>query len=253
MTIARRYLYETADAVRLEALVDGSVEARSASSSGRSVARSATTCSTSGRGSSGSPRRTASPAIASSPRSTTLGPDAGTVFTPLPDEAELLEAGILAEPMAALEASLASRHRRRRSPLSTCRARRRPAIRAAADRSRHRRVQRAVVGVHVGPPLRPGSDLVSESATQVGIARVRARAATASLEDRRPRGPRRGPRSRAAGPLDRRPRDRPSGRRARGPDPRRDPADVRRAARHWTSSATASPTGSPGSADRSRW
>ena len=33
-----------------------------------------------------------------------LGPDAATVFTPLPGELTLVEAGVLAEPMAALEA-----------------------------------------------------------------------------------------------------------------------------------------------------
>jgi 1,2-phenylacetyl-CoA epoxidase catalytic subunit len=32
-----------------------------------------------------------------------LGPDAGTVFTPLPDEGSLVEAGVLARPMTALE------------------------------------------------------------------------------------------------------------------------------------------------------
>ena len=43
MTIARRYLYDTADAARLEALVGGVVGAARASSSTRSGARSATT------------------------------------------------------------------------------------------------------------------------------------------------------------------------------------------------------------------
>jgi ring-1,2-phenylacetyl-CoA epoxidase subunit PaaC len=101
-TIARRYLYETADAVRLEALVDGSwapladlvgklqreeryhrmhIDAwfeRLASSDGE-------------------PRDRLLDALE------TLGPDAGTVFTPLPDEPALIEAGVLARPMAELE------------------------------------------------------------------------------------------------------------------------------------------------------
>ena len=95
MTIARRYLYDTADAVRLEALAGGSVGAagrarREAHPRGalppdarRGVARAA------------GPRRRggARPAAAAL---RTLQPDAATVFTPLPDEPALVEAGILA-------------------------------------------------------------------------------------------------------------------------------------------------------------
>ena len=54
MTIARRYLYETADAVRLEALADGVVDRRSPISWASSGARSGTTGCISGHGWSGS-------------------------------------------------------------------------------------------------------------------------------------------------------------------------------------------------------
>jgi ring-1,2-phenylacetyl-CoA epoxidase subunit PaaC len=103
MTIARRFLYETSDAVRLEALATGSwaplaelvgklqreeryhrmhVDAwlgRLARAGGESRDR-----------------------LAAAFR--TLADDAATVFTPLPDEAAVVEAGILAAPMRELEA-----------------------------------------------------------------------------------------------------------------------------------------------------
>jgi ring-1,2-phenylacetyl-CoA epoxidase subunit PaaC len=102
MTIARRYLYETSDAVRLEALAEGSWPPL-ADLVGKLVReeryhtmhietwleRLAT--------SDGEPRERLSSALA------TLGPDAGTVFTPLPGEPALIEAGILARPMTDLE------------------------------------------------------------------------------------------------------------------------------------------------------
>jgi ring-1,2-phenylacetyl-CoA epoxidase subunit PaaC len=102
MTIARRFLYETADAVRLEALADGSwaplaelvgkiqreeryhrmhVEAwltRLARADGEARAR-----------------------LEAALRA--LAVDAPTVFTPLPGESALVEAGILAAPMRDLE------------------------------------------------------------------------------------------------------------------------------------------------------
>jgi ring-1,2-phenylacetyl-CoA epoxidase subunit PaaC len=102
MTIARRYLYETSDAIRLEALARGSwapladlvgkirreeryhamhVEAwldRLAHADGEARERLVAAM-------------------------TALGPDAGTVFTTLPDEPTLLAAGVLAAPMSALE------------------------------------------------------------------------------------------------------------------------------------------------------
>jgi ring-1,2-phenylacetyl-CoA epoxidase subunit PaaC len=101
-TIARRYLYETADDVRLEALDGGSwrpladlvVKIRREERYHRMhveawldrLARAG-----------GEPRDRLVAGL------TTLGPDAGTVFTPLPGEAALVEAGILAGPMSELE------------------------------------------------------------------------------------------------------------------------------------------------------
>jgi len=102
MTIARRYLYETADAVRLEALAAGTwapladlvgklqrEERYHAMHIGSWFGRLA--------GAEGEPRDRLLDALA------TLGPDAGTVFTPLPDEPALIEAGALARTMAELE------------------------------------------------------------------------------------------------------------------------------------------------------
>ena len=102
MTIARRYLYETADAVRLEALAGGSW-APLAELVGKLQReeryhrmhieswfdRLA--------GSAGEPRDRLLDALE------TLGPDSGTVFTPLDDEPALIESGVLARPMAELE------------------------------------------------------------------------------------------------------------------------------------------------------
>ncbi|HEV8281396.1 MAG TPA: 1,2-phenylacetyl-CoA epoxidase subunit PaaC [Candidatus Limnocylindrales bacterium] len=102
MTIARRYLYETADAMRLEALADGTW-APLAELVGKLqreeryhrmhieswFERLA--------GADGEPRDRLVDALE------TLGPDTGTVFTPLPDEPALIDAGILARPMAELE------------------------------------------------------------------------------------------------------------------------------------------------------
>ena len=102
MTIARRYLYETADAIRLEALAGGSWAPLS-ELVGKLVreeryhlmhisiwfdrlARA-----------DGEPRRRLIDALA------TLAPDAATVFTPLPGEPAMVEAGILASSMRELE------------------------------------------------------------------------------------------------------------------------------------------------------
>jgi ring-1,2-phenylacetyl-CoA epoxidase subunit PaaC len=102
MTMARRYLYETADAVRLGGLATGSwapladlvgklvrEERYHLMHVGLWLERLATTI--------GEPRDRLIAALE------TLGPDSGTVFTPLPGEPALLDAGILARPMAALE------------------------------------------------------------------------------------------------------------------------------------------------------
>lgn len=103
MTIARRYLYDSADAVRLDALAAGSwaplaelvgklvrEERYHRMHAGAWLARLAR--------SEGEPRDRLLGALAE------LAPDAATVFAPLPDEPALVEAGILAEPMAELEA-----------------------------------------------------------------------------------------------------------------------------------------------------
>jgi len=102
MTIARRYLYETSDAVRLAALAQASwrplaelvgklvrEERYHLMHVGLWLERLATT--------GGEPRDRLLAALGM------LGPDSGTVFTPLPGEAALLEAGILARPMVELE------------------------------------------------------------------------------------------------------------------------------------------------------
>ena len=102
MTIARRYLYETADAVRLEALADCAWEplANLVAKLRREeryhemhitswLERLATTP--------GEPRDRLVAALE------TLGPHAGTVFTPLEAEGALVEAGILARAMADLD------------------------------------------------------------------------------------------------------------------------------------------------------
>ena len=102
ITMARRYLYETADAVRLEALVAGRwspladlvakivrEERYHLMHVGLWLERLATT--------GGEPRDRLLAAL------DTLRPDSGTVFTPLPGEPALIGAGILARPMAELE------------------------------------------------------------------------------------------------------------------------------------------------------
>ena len=102
MTMVRRYLYETSDAVRLEALVGGS------------WAPLADLCAKLSReeryhqmhvnawfrrlaGARGEPRDRLLAAL------DVLAPDAATVFTPLPGEGALVDAGILDAPMAELE------------------------------------------------------------------------------------------------------------------------------------------------------
>jgi ring-1,2-phenylacetyl-CoA epoxidase subunit PaaC len=102
MTIARRYLYDTADSVRLDALVGGSwtplaelvgklvrEERYHLMHAGTWLDRLART--------DGEARDRLLAAL------TDLGPDAATVFTPLPDEPALLDAGIIAADSAELE------------------------------------------------------------------------------------------------------------------------------------------------------
>lgn len=104
MTIARRYLYETADAVRLDALA-GSSSAPLADLVGK-IRREeryhrmhVEAWLTRLAHATGEPRDRLVAAW------TTLGPDAATVFTPFADEPALLAAGILGSPMASLEAA----------------------------------------------------------------------------------------------------------------------------------------------------
>jgi ring-1,2-phenylacetyl-CoA epoxidase subunit PaaC len=102
MTIARRFLYDTADAIRLEALIDGAwppladlvgklvrEERYHRMHAGAWLDRLA-------RGG-GESRDRLLAALAE------LAPDAATVFTPLPDEPALVEAGILSTPMTELD------------------------------------------------------------------------------------------------------------------------------------------------------
>ncbi len=102
MTMARRYLYETADSVRLEALVGGSWSPL-ADLVGKLVREEryhtmhVETWLERLASADGEPRERLIAALE------TLGPDAGPVFTPLPGESALIEAGILARPLAALE------------------------------------------------------------------------------------------------------------------------------------------------------
>jgi ring-1,2-phenylacetyl-CoA epoxidase subunit PaaC len=103
MTIARRFLYDSADVVRLEALAGGSW-APLAELVGKLVREeryhrmhAGTWLERLGR-SEGEARDRLLAALAE------LAPDAATVFTPLPGEAALIEGGILDAPMSELEA-----------------------------------------------------------------------------------------------------------------------------------------------------
>jgi ring-1,2-phenylacetyl-CoA epoxidase subunit PaaC len=103
-SVARRYLYETADAVRLAALA-GSSFAPLAALAGKMrreetyhlMHADAWLRRLGGGASDGRDR------LATALR--TLWPDAQQVFAPLPGEGELVDAGILPEPMAALHAA----------------------------------------------------------------------------------------------------------------------------------------------------
>ena len=186
MTIARRFLYDSADVVRLEALAERIVGSagrarRQAPARGalppdarRRVARPA------------GPGRRRGRATGCWPRSVELGPDAATVFTPLPGEPALIEAGILAAPMTELET-------RWRDTIRPTFAQPRPADAAAGPRPRawparpRRGVPLAVGRVHLRPPVRSGGDLVSEMGIQVGVARIRAGVVTGSATAPGPR------------------------------------------------------------------
>ena len=102
-TIARRWLYETADAARLEALAATSYEPlrqlveklrREERYHGMHLDAWLERLATGGD----EPRRRLVEALA------IIGPDAGTVLAPLPGETALVRHGIVAEPFAAIEA-----------------------------------------------------------------------------------------------------------------------------------------------------
>lgn len=102
-TIVRRYLYDTADAVRLEALAESAYgPMRDLVAKIRREERyhlmHASAWFERLAGTDGEPRRRLLDALER------LGPDAGTVLAPLPGERSLLDDGFLAEPFAALEA-----------------------------------------------------------------------------------------------------------------------------------------------------
>ena len=103
MTIARRFLYDGADGVRLEALADGSW-APLAELVGKLIREERYHRMHAGvwldrlARSPGDPRDRLLAALEE------LAPDAATVFTPLEGEQALLEAGVLAVPMTELEA-----------------------------------------------------------------------------------------------------------------------------------------------------
>lgn len=103
MTIARRYLYDTADGTRLDGLATSSfAPLRELVDKIRREERyhvmHATTWLERLARHPGEPRHRLIASLVE------LAPDAATVFTPLDGEARLVEAGLLAEPMAALEA-----------------------------------------------------------------------------------------------------------------------------------------------------
>lgn len=103
MTIARRYLYDTADAVRLDALAGGSwaplaeLVGKLQREERYHRMHAQAWFERLGRGGAGARGRLGAALDE-------LAPDAATVFTPLPGEAALIEAGILAAPMPELEA-----------------------------------------------------------------------------------------------------------------------------------------------------
>jgi ring-1,2-phenylacetyl-CoA epoxidase subunit PaaC len=102
LTMARRYLYETADAVRLEALVGGrwsplaDLVAKIVREERYHLMHVEAWLDRLANGGADTYGRLTA-ALAE------LGPDAGTVFTPLPDEPALIDAGVLAAPMRDLE------------------------------------------------------------------------------------------------------------------------------------------------------
>ena len=165
-----------------------------------------------------------------------LGPDAGSVLTPLPNERGLLDDAFLAEPFARARGALA------RAARALVRASR-PATAAPDPRAgpgsdvARRGVHVAAWRVHRRPPARSrGGLVIAEPMVTV---------------DGRPCGAGRRPRPGDPGDLDRRPRDRPRRLGQRRGDPGRSATDVRRHARRSMRSAMPSRLGWRGSAGRS--
>ncbi|HEX5014719.1 MAG TPA: 1,2-phenylacetyl-CoA epoxidase subunit PaaC [Candidatus Limnocylindrales bacterium] len=103
MTVARRYLYDTADSTRLEAVASSTFGplrelVEKIRREERYHVMHATAWFERLAGREGEPRERLVAALEA------LGPDAATVFTPLDNEELLVEAGAIAEPMAAIEA-----------------------------------------------------------------------------------------------------------------------------------------------------
>ena len=103
MTIARRYLYDSADAVRLEALAAGSW-APLAELVGKLIREERYHRMHAGAWLDRLARNRGDARARLLAALRELEPDAATVFAPLPDEPALLDAGIMAAPMAKLEA-----------------------------------------------------------------------------------------------------------------------------------------------------
>lgn len=112
MTIGRRFLYDTADAIRLEALARGSW-APLAELVGKLIREERYHRMHAGAWLDRLARNHGEPRDRLIAALTELGPDAATVFTPLPGEPDLIASGILDAPMTELEtrwrASIASR------------------------------------------------------------------------------------------------------------------------------------------------
>ena len=263
MTIARRFLYDTSDVVRLEALADGVVGAAGRARRQAAARGALPPDARRARGWSGWPGARASRATACWPRSPSWRPDAATVFTPLDGEAALARRRDPGRADGRARGALARVDRADFAALDLPMPP--PATRPGARPARPRRAVPMAVGrVHHRPPLRPRSDLVSEAGIAdrdrtaragaiVGRRASRPRPA-AGRRGRRPRRPGRGDGPGAADAVRRRPRDRPSRRGRRRTTARSGSRSCRpsSAARRSSSSRRRSPTGSRPSAGRSR-
>ena len=238
MTIARRFLYDTSDAVRLEALADGSW-APLAELVGKLAARGALPPDARGHvARAPGPERTASRASGCS-RRWRAGPGCGDRLHAARRRGRSSSTpAILAAPMTELEArwraSIAPTFDDLDLPMPP------PATRPGARPARPRRAVPTGCGASSRRSAAPTRERRGERGRHADRDRTGARAgavagrcrgrATPGRRGRRPRGARRGDGPGAADAVRRRPRDRPSrrGRPGRRRDPGRDPADVRR-------------------------